>query len=160
MKRRIEYYQEIVHRSEVHPLWRLWLDYRADSVPTQKDFQIWDFKQREYKRKVAEIEEQDAKLRLQEMVAGESNLSPSWATESHYDEQAQSVPSLDYVSSLPENSPSIQHPSETASGGYDYSWMLKTSEEEEDYSNIHSEKLQPWTPGNSYEPGNDAPPEK
>lgn len=82
-KRMIEAKDTIYDPSSVPALWRSWLNFRREEPPTEKELEAYEAKQRNLAQKVAELEEEDAKLALQEQAArqaGVRNAGPQGAT--------------------------------------------------------------------------------
>eukprot|EP01116_Phalansterium_solitarium_P008002 TRINITY_DN21163_c0_g1_i1.p1 TRINITY_DN21163_c0_g1~~TRINITY_DN21163_c0_g1_i1.p1 ORF type:complete len:165 (+),score=36.03 TRINITY_DN21163_c0_g1_i1:131-625(+) len=72
IRRHIEYKNgEMMPTAELSPLWRAWLTKKRDLPPTDQELQVEDQKKRWLKQRVAELEREDAKLRLQEIAERE-----------------------------------------------------------------------------------------
>jgi NADH:ubiquinone oxidoreductase subunit len=72
LKRMVEYRErEYPNPRSLHPLWSLWLGYRLKRAPSEKEVELYNEEQRQLKVRIRDIEEQDAKLRLEEMAQRE-----------------------------------------------------------------------------------------
>lgn len=73
-------FKEDVSSSNIPSLWRLWLYYKRDHPPSQDELLKDEERLRILREKVAELEESDRKLRLQEIAERQGRASKTLGT--------------------------------------------------------------------------------
>ncbi|GAB5358024.1 hypothetical protein AAMO2058_000423300 [Amorphochlora amoebiformis] len=81
-RRIVETHDGFYDRDSIHKLWFMWLNNSRDDPPTETDIKVFDAEQVAMKERIRQVEEEDAKKRLQEQMERGMNQGTASASDS------------------------------------------------------------------------------